>query len=151
MAMNMKGEVTLPGTAELVWEKLNDPEVLQAAIPGCQSLESSEENGFKAAAKVKIGPISATFRGAVTLSDLDPPWSYRIAGAGDGGVAGFAKGGARVVLSDTAEGCLLSYEVEANVGGKLAQLGARMLDGVAKKLADQFFENFAAVVSAGVE
>jgi carbon monoxide dehydrogenase subunit G len=145
--MTMTGGVTLPASRQTVWEKLNDPEVLKACIPGCQSLERSGENGFAAVAKVKVGPVSATFKGTVELTDLDPPNSYRISGNGEGGVAGFAKGGAKVSLSDAPEGCLLNYEVEANVGGKLAQLGGRLVDGVAKKMADQFFANFVKAVT----
>ena len=151
MAFTMKGEVALPAEREVVWEKLNDPEVLKACIPGCQSLEKAED-AFTAAVKLKVGPVSATFKGKVTLSDLDPPNGYKISGQGDGGIAGFAKGGAQVVLEDPpagTEGCVLRYDVEANVGGKIAQLGSRLIDGVAKKTADQFFTNFAAAVTAG--
>src|SRR3546814_1909394 len=133
MAMNMTGEVPLPASRETVWEKLNDPEVLKLCIPGCQSLERTEEGGFAAVAKLKIGPVSATFRGKVELTDLDPPNGYRISGSGDGGIAGNARGGAKVSLSAAPEGfCLLSYEAEASIGGKIAQLGARMIASVAK-------------------
>ena len=149
MAMKMTGEVVLPADRHTVWLKLNDPDVLKACIPGCQSLEKSGENGFAATAKIKIGPVGATFKGAVSLSDLDPPNSYRISGQGEGGVAGFAKGGALVTLSDSPDGgTVLAYDVEANVGGKLAQLGARLIDGVAKKMADQFFGNFVMAVGS---
>ena len=147
MAMKMIGEVTLPADRQTVWGRLNNPEVLKACIPGCQSFEKTGENGFIAIVKIKVGPVSATFKGAVTLSDLDPPNTYRISGQGEGGVAGFAKGGALVTLNDTeACGTKLTYDVEANVGGKLAQLGGRLIDGVAKKMADQFFANFAKAV-----
>ena len=150
VAMTMRGEVVLPADRGTVWLKLNDPEILKQCIPGCQSLERTGENGFAAVAKVKVGPVSATFKGAVELTDLDPPNAYRIQGAGEGGMAGFAKGGAAVRLADVPEGgCLLSYDVEANVGGKLAQLGSRLIDGVAKKMADQFFANFAKAVGDG--
>jgi carbon monoxide dehydrogenase subunit G len=150
VAMTMKGDVTLPADRQTVWLKLNDPEVLKACIPGCQSLERTGENGFAAVAKVKVGPVAATFKGSVELTDLNPPNSYRIQGAGEGGMAGFAKGGAAVSLADAPEGgCVLSYDVNANVGGKLAQLGSRLIDGVAKKMADQFFANFAKEVAAG--
>jgi carbon monoxide dehydrogenase subunit G len=145
--MTMNGGVTLPADRQTVWEKLNDPEVLKVCIPGCQSLERSGDNGFAAVAKIKVGPVSATFKGTVELTDLDPPNGYTISGSGEGGIAGFAKGGAKVSLSDAPEGCLLSYDVEANVGGKLAQLGGRMIDGVAKKMADLFFTNFAKAVA----
>jgi uncharacterized protein len=148
MAMKMTGEVTLPADRQTVWAKLNDPETLKLCIPGCQSLERSGESGFAAVAKIKVGPVSATFKGNVELTDLDPPNSYRISGQGDGGVAGFAKGGASVRLSDAVEGgTTLGYDVDATIGGKLAQLGGRLIDGVAKKMADQFFTNFAKAVT----
>ena len=152
MAMTMKGEVARPADRETVWAKLNDPEVLKACIPGCQSLDKSGDTAFSAVVKLKVGPVGATFKGSVELTDLDPPNGYRIQGQGEGGVAGFAKGGATVKLLPPAEGetgCILSYDVEANVGGKIAQLGARLIDGVAKKTADQFFANFAEAVKAG--
>jgi carbon monoxide dehydrogenase subunit G len=150
MAMTMKGEVTLPADRQTVWAKLNDPEVLKQCIPGCQSLDKTGENGFAATVKLKVGPVSATFKGNVELQDLDPPNGYRISGSGEGGIAGFAKGGAVVKLTDAeGGGTVLSYDVEANVGGKIAQLGARLIDGVAKKNADQFFATFADVVKAG--
>ncbi|MBV1703382.1 MAG: carbon monoxide dehydrogenase subunit G [Hyphomicrobiales bacterium] len=150
MAMTMQGSVDLPADRATVFAKLNDPDTLKACIPGCQSLERTPDGGFAAVAKVKIGPVGATFKGTVTLSDLDPPNGYTIGGKGEGGIAGFASGGAKVALSDAAGGgTTLSYDVEATVGGKLAQLGSRLVDGVAKKLADQFFENFAAAVRGG--
>ena len=148
MAMKMQGEVTLPADRATVWAKLNDPEVLKLCIPGCQSLEKQSDNSFVAAAKVKVGPVGATFKGKVDLLDLDPPNGYRIAGEGQGGIAGFAKGGATVRLEEAEGGqTKLVYDVEANVGGKIAQLGARLIDGVAKKTADQFFANFAKAVT----
>lgn len=152
MAMTMTGEVALPATRQVVWEALNDPEVLKACIPGCQSLDKVGDS-LQAVAKVKVGPVAATFKGKVDLLDLDPPNGYRIAGEGEGGVAGFAKGGATVKLTDIPEGTKLAYDVEAQVGGKLAQLGSRLIDGVAKKMADQFFTDFAAAVARqqGVE
>jgi hypothetical protein len=150
MAMTMKGEVTLPASKQAVWEKLNDPAVLKECIPGCQALEKTSDTSFSATAKIKVGPVSATFKGNVELTDLDPPNGYRISGQGEGGVAGFAKGGAKVALSDApGGGTLLSYDVEANIGGKLAQLGGRLIDGVAKKNADSFFSKFAEVVARG--
>ena len=149
MAMTMTGEVDLPAPREIVWEKLNDPDVLKACIPGCQSLERTGDSGFAAVAKLKIGPVSATFKGKVALLDLDPPNGYRIQGEGDGGIAGFAKGGAAVKLGPSEAGTKLSYDVEAQVGGKIAQLGARLVDSVARKLADQFFANFANAVRDG--
>jgi uncharacterized protein len=157
MAMTMTGEATLPADRSRVWAMLNDPLVLKACIPGCQSLEKTSDTSFAAVVKLKIGPVSATFKGAVHLDDLDPPNGYTIAGEGEGGVAGFAKGGAKVRLSDAApestapHSTLLKYDVEANVGGKIAQLGSRLIDGVAKKMADQFFTAFAAAVGRGAE
>jgi carbon monoxide dehydrogenase subunit G len=147
MAVTMTGEVQLPASREAVWQALNNPDILKVCIPGCQSFERTSDSGFAAVAKVKIGPVSATFKGTVALTDLDPPNGYKISGEGQGGIAGFAKGGATVKLSEAAGGTLLSYDVAANVGGKIAQLGARLIDGTAKKLADQFFKNFAAAVS----
>ena len=146
MAMTMNGEVQLAAPREVVWTKLNDPEVLKASIPGCEELERTEDNGFRATVKVKVGPVSARFKGRVTLSDLDPPNGYKINGEGEGGVAGFAKGGASVKLAEKDGGTLLNYEVEAQIGGKLAQLGQRLINGTAKKLADEFFTNFAKAV-----
>lgn len=146
MAMTMSGEVDLPATQDVVWQKLNDPEVLKLCIPGCQSLERTSDNGFQAIAKIKVGPVSATFKGKVNLLNLDPPNGYRIQGEGEGGVAGFAKGGAKVGLAPSDIGTKLSYNVEAQVGGKIAQLGSRLIDGVARKMADQFFAKFAAAV-----
>jgi carbon monoxide dehydrogenase subunit G len=146
MAMIMNGEVHLPASREVVWEKLNDPGVLKECIPGCEELIKSGDNQFQAVAKMKVGPVSARFKGRVTLSDFDPPNSYKISGEGEGGVAGFAKGGATVALADREGGTLLTYNVEAQIGGKLAQLGQRLINGSAKKLADQFFVNFADAV-----
>jgi uncharacterized protein len=143
MAMTMTGEIQLAAPREVVWAKLNDPSVLKACIPGCEELEPTEDHGFRAIAKMKVGPVSARFKGKVTLSDLDPPNGYRISGEGEGGVAGFAKGGATVSLADKDGGTLLSYNVEAQIGGKLAQLGQRLINGTAKKLADEFFASFA--------
>ena len=146
MAMVMDGQVQLPAGREAVWAKLNDAEVLKICIPGCESLEKLSDVEFQAVAVTKIGPVKARFKGKVKLTDLDPPNRYRISGEGDGGVAGFAKGGANVALEEKDGGTLLVYHVEAHIGGKLAQLGQRLVNGVAKKLADQFFEKFAAVV-----
>ena len=148
MAMTMTGEVTLPADRSRVWAMLNDPAVLKSCIPGCQSLDKTSDTSFAAVAKIKIGPVGATFKGKVQLSDIDAPNGYTINGEGEGGIAGFAKGGAKVALSDAdAGGTLLKYNVEANVGGKIAQLGSRLIDGVAKKMADQFFASFAAAAN----
>src|SRR5271165_158079 len=146
MAMTMNGEVQLAASREAVWAKLNDPEVLKACIPGCEELEKTDDQGFRAVAKMKVGPVSARFKGKVTLSDLDPPNGYKISGEGEGGVAGFAKGGAVVKLAEKDGGTLLTYAVEAQIGGKLAQLGQRLINGAAKKVADDFFQNFVTAV-----
>ena len=147
MAMTMQGEVALPADRTAVWAALNNPEVLKAAIPGCQDLEKISDTEFQATAKVSVGPVKATFKGGVTLTDLDPPNGYTISGEGQGGVAGWAKGGAKVRLEDVEGGTKLIYDVEANVGGKIAQLGGRLINGVAKKYADDFFANFAKILS----
>ncbi len=139
MAMTMNGEVQLAATPETVWEKLNDPATLKACIPGCEQLDKLSDTEMQAVATVKIGPVKAKFKGKVTLSDLDPPHGYKISGQGDGGVAGFAKGGATVKLTPKDGGTLLSYDVDAQIGGKLAQLGQRLVNGAAKKVADDFF------------
>jgi len=136
----------LAASRQAVWQKLNDPAVLKACIPGCESLEVIGENEFQAIATNKIGPVKARFKGKVRLTDLDPPNGYRISGEGDGGIAGFAKGGATVALTEKDGGTLLTYNVEAQIGGKLAQLGQRLVNGAAKKLADDFFVKFAAAV-----
>jgi uncharacterized protein len=147
MAMTMIGEVQLAAPRQVVWNKLNDPSTLKACIPGCEELETTDDGGYRATAKLKIGPVSARFRGKVMLSDLDPPNGYKIVGEGEGGIAGFAKGGAVVGLSEENGGTLLTYTVEAQIGGKLAQLGQRLIDGSAKRLADEFFANFARIVA----
>ena len=146
--MDMTGERRIPAPREKVWAALNDPEVLKASIPGCESLEKLSDTDLKATAAVKIGPIAARFTGKVQLTDLDPPNSYRIAGEGQGGVAGFAKGGAQVRLAQEGDFTLLSYDVKAQVGGKIAQLGARLIDASAKQMADAFFDRFVAEVAA---
>jgi carbon monoxide dehydrogenase subunit G len=140
--MDMTGERRIPAPRHVVWDALNDTAVLKASIPGCESLEKTGDNQMKAVAAVKLGPISARFNGAVTLSDIDAPNGYTITGEGQGGVAGFAKGGAKVSLTDDAEATLLKYQVNAQVGGKLAQLGARLIDATAKQMAEQFFTKF---------
>lgn len=147
MAMTMQGEIHLPADRQTVWNALNDPDVLKACIPGCQALEKVSDTEFQATAKIAVGPVKAAFKGNVNLTDLDPPNSYTISGEGQGGVAGWAKGGARVRLEDAEGGTKLVYDVEANVGGKIAQLGGRLINGVAKKYADEFFANFAKILS----
>jgi len=149
MAMTMTGEVQLAASREVVWAKLNDAEVLKACIPGCEELNKTSDTEFQAVATQKIGPVKARFRGKVQLTDLDPPNGYKILGEGEGGVAGFAKGGATVSLTEKDGGTLLTYNVEAHIGGKLAQLGQRLINGAAKKVADEFFKNFATAVASG--
>ena len=145
--MDMTGERRIAAPRQKVWDALNDPATLQACIPGCESLQKTGENALKATAAVKIGPIAARFTGNVLLSELEPPTSYRISGEGQGGVAGFAKGGANVRLADDGPGTLLSYDVKAQVGGKIAQLGARLIDATSKQMADMFFDRFSAMVA----
>ncbi len=146
--MDMSGERRISAPREKVWAALNDPEVLRISIPGCETMERLGENELKATASVKIGPISARFAGKMQLLDLDPPNGYRIEGEGQGGVAGFAKGGAVVRLVADGNETIMSYEVKANVGGKIAQLGARLIDASAKQMADAFFDRFAAQVAS---
>jgi carbon monoxide dehydrogenase subunit G len=144
--MDMTGERFIRASKSKVWAALNNTEILKTCIPGCESLEALSDTQMKAAAAVKLGPISAKFTGDVTLSDLDPPNGYTISGEGRGGVAGFAKGGAKVCLADQDGGTMLRYIVNAQVGGKIAQLGARLIDATAKSMAEQFFTKFAAEV-----
>lgn len=142
--MKMTGEYVIPASREAVWEALNDPEVLKACIPGCEYVNKTSDTEMEAAVTAKVGPVKAKFKGKITLSDMDPPNGYTISGEGSGGAAGFAKGGAKVALSEADDGTRLAYDVDAQVGGKLAQIGQRLVDGTAKKMADQFFANLAA-------
>jgi carbon monoxide dehydrogenase subunit G len=144
--MEMTGEYRIEAPREKVWAALNDPDVLKQSIPGCDEIEQTSDTSFEAKVTAKVGPVKAKFAGAVQLTDIDAPNGYRISGEGKGGAAGFAKGGANVRLEDDGGATILKYEVDAQVGGKLAQLGARLIDGTAKKMASQFFENFAAAV-----
>lgn len=150
--MEMTGEQRLPAPREAVWAALNDPDVLKQCIPGCEEIQKTSDTEMTAKVSAKVGPVSAKFTGAVTLSDMDPPNGYTISGEGKGGVAGFAKGSAKVGLTPDGDGTLLRYEVNASVGGKLAQIGARLIDATAKKMAEEFFSRFSAIVSerAGV-
>ena len=145
--MDMTGERRIPAPRQTVWEGLNDPEILKQAIPGCQEIEKVSDTEFTAKVRAKVGPVSANFAGKVTLSDLHPPSGYTISGEGTGGVAGFAKGGAKITLDEEGGETVLRYEVQAQVGGKLAQIGSRLIDGTARKMADDFFNRFAAAVS----
>lgn len=146
--MDMSGEQRIPAPREVVWRALNDPEILKLCIPGCQELVKSSDTQMSAKVVLKVGPVSARFEGAVTLSDLDPPNGYRISGEGQGGMAGFAKGEAVVRLEADGDGTILRYEVEAQVGGKLAQLGARLIDATATQMSGAFFKRFSQEIVA---
>jgi uncharacterized protein len=145
--MEMTGEYRIPAPRQRVWEGLNDPEVLKSVIPGCQTIEKVSDTEFTAKVLAAVGPVKATFGGKVKLSDLEPPQSYTISGEGSGGVAGFAKGSAKVDLAEEGTQTVLHYAVQAHVGGKLAQIGSRLIDSVARKMAEQFFTRFVAVIS----
>ena len=147
--MDMTGEHRVPAPRNVVWEALNDPEALKQSIPGCEEITKDSDTSFSATVAAKVGPVKAKFSGAVTLSDIDPPNGYTISGEGKGGAAGFARGGAKVRLTEEGPNeTLLSYEVDAKVGGKLAQIGSRLIDSTAKKMAGEFFNNFSEVVQA---
>jgi len=140
--MEMSGSHQIPADRQTVWEALNDPDVLRECIPGCKELEKSSNTEMSATVVAKVGPVKATFKGEVTLENLNPPESYTITGEGKGGIAGFAKGGADVKLTEVDGGTQLDYNVDAKVGGKIAQLGSRLIDSAAKKMANEFFSNF---------
>ena len=144
--MDMTGEFRIPAPRQKVWDALNDPMILKQSIPGCEEIEKLSATEMAAKVTAKVGPVKARFGGKVTLSDLDPPNGYKITGEGTGGAAGFAKGGATVRLSDEGGSTRLNYTVEAHVGGKLAQIGSRLIDATARKMADDFFARFAEVV-----
>jgi carbon monoxide dehydrogenase subunit G len=148
--MDLTGEYRIPAPREAVWAALNNPDVLKACIPGCEELNKTSDTEFAARVVAKIGPVKAGFGGKVTLSDLDPPNGYTITGEGQGGAAGFAKGGAKVRLeaADGGTATILHYSADAQIGGKLAQIGSRLVEGSAKKLADEFFAAFAAQAAA---
>ncbi|MBD25616.1 MAG: carbon monoxide dehydrogenase [Candidatus Marinimicrobia bacterium] len=145
--MDMKGECVIPAPRKMVWAALNNVEILKTSIPGCQSIQRLSDTEIEAVVMAKVGPVKATFKGLVILSELDPPNGYTIRGEGKGGAAGFAKGGAKVKLVDDSGGTLLSYDVEAAVGGKLAQIGGRLITSTAKKLADEFFAKFSEIAA----
>lgn len=146
--MDLTGEYRIPAKRELVWEALNDPEILKQCIDGCTELNKTSDTEFTAKVTAKVGPVKAKFAGKVTLSEIDPPNGYLISGEGQGGVAGFAKGGATVKLAEDNGETVLTYEAKAEVGGKLASVGSRLVEGVAKKTADDFFGKFSAIVGA---
>jgi uncharacterized protein len=145
--MEMQGERRIPAPRQAVWQKLNDPEALKECIPGCQEIEKTSDTEFVAKVRAKVGPVSANFTGKVTLSDLNPPQGYTISGEGQGGVAGFAKGSAKVALDEEGNETVLRYGVQAQVGGKLAQIGSRLIDATARKMADDFFGKFVSLMS----
>ncbi|MDE0051055.1 MAG: carbon monoxide dehydrogenase subunit G [Rhodospirillales bacterium] len=149
--MKMNGEFRVPTDRETVWQALNDPEVLKACLPGCQEIEKTSDTEMTATLALKVGPVKATFAGGVTLSDLDPPNSYTLSGQGQGGAAGFASGEARVRLEEEDGGTVVHYDVDAKVGGKLAQIGSRLIDSTAKKLSKQFFDSLAETLGGGEE
>jgi carbon monoxide dehydrogenase subunit G len=146
--MEMSGEQLVPAPQQAVWDALNDPEMLKACVPGCESIEPIGENAYQVLMVARVGPVSAKFKGKLTLSDIQPPKSYSISFEGQGGAAGFAKGGAQVHLSPDGKKTKLGYDVKASVGGKLAQIGSRLVDAAAKKIADDFFRNFNEKVAA---
>jgi carbon monoxide dehydrogenase subunit G len=149
--MEMKGEQLVPASQKATWDALNDPQVLKACVPGCESIEATGPNEYLVLMVARVGPVSAKFRGKLTLSDVNPPQSYAIAFEGQGGPAGFAKGGAQVRIAAEGAATRLAYDVKANVGGKLAQIGSRLVDAAAKKVADDFFRNFNERFSAPAE
>ncbi len=149
--MEMTGERRIPAPRQKVWDALNDPEVLKQCIAGCESLDKTSDTEFSARVTSKVGPVTAKFTGKVQLSDVDAPNGYTISGEGQGGVAGFAKGGAKVQLADDGVGTLLTYEANGTVGGKLAQIGSRLIDSTARKMADDFFDKFAEAVGGAEE
>lgn len=146
MATTLEGAFTVPAAKEVVWAKLNDPEVLKACISGCDAVQKTSDTHFLATAKMKLGPLRTTVRGKLDLYDVDAPNGCRIVGEGEGGLAGFAKGIAEIRLFDVPEGTMVTYAVEASVGGRLTHLGGRFIGSVAKRMADGFFANFAATL-----
>lgn len=147
--MRQSGEYRIGAPRRSVWDALNDPDVLARSLEGCEAMERAGEDTFKAKVRAKIGPLSALFEGEVKLADLDPPNGYRLTVSAKGGPAGFGKGEAKVTLTDDGAGTLLAYEVEGSVGGKLAQVGQRLIDAAARKTADDFFARFGEIVAPG--
>ena len=145
--MEMHGELRIPAPREQVWEKLNDPETLKTCIPGCEMVERVSDTEFTAKVVARVGPVKASFSGKVTLTDIVAPAGYTITGEGTGGVAGFAKGTAKVALDDVGAETVLRYGVQAQVGGKLAQIGSRLIDATSRKMADEFFSRFVGIMS----
>jgi uncharacterized protein len=148
--MEMHGELRIPAPRAEVWAKLNDPETLKNCIPGCESVEKVSDTEFTAKVVARVGPVKASFSGKVTLTDMNPPAGYTITGEGTGGVAGFAKGSAKVALDDVGAETVLRYGVQAQVGGKLAQIGSRLIDATSRKMADEFFNRFVGIMTPPV-
>jgi hypothetical protein len=146
--MDFSGRYLIPASPEIVWAALNDAEILKSCIPGCEKMTKTDDTHFEAVVTLKIGPVKATFKGNVALENLDPPHRATLKGEGQGGVAGFAKGEAEIVLAPEDNGTVLTYTAKANVGGKLAQIGQRLIDGAAKQIADDFFGRFAGAIAA---
>ena len=151
MALDMNGENIVPVPRAAGWSALNDPKILQQCIPGCESLEQVSETEFAVVARLAVGPVKARFKGKLRLQELDLPMAYTLVGEGEGGIAGFAKGNAAGVLADADGSTKLNYRAQAQIGGKLAQLGQRLIAGTAKKIADLFFANFAAALASKPE
>jgi carbon monoxide dehydrogenase subunit G len=150
--MDMNGSERIEAPVQAIWQALNDPDILRQSIPGCEALEKTSDTEMTATVALKVGPVKARFQGTVQLQNLDPPHSYTISGEGKGGIVGFAKGGADVALAeDGPDATLLTYVVKAEVGGKIAQLGSRLIDSTAKKLATQFFADFTQKVARSQE
>ena len=149
--MEMSGEYRIEAPRDEVWRALNDPEILRQCIPGCEEIEKTSDTEFAAKVTAKVGPVKAKFKGKVTLSDLDPPSGYTITGEGQGGVAGFAKGGAKITLEDEGAATVLRYTATGAVGGKLAQIGSRLVDATARKMSDDFFGKLAEIVGGPAE
>lgn len=141
--MDFTGRYLIPAPPQVVWTALNDPQVLKTCIPGCQSIAKDDDSHFQAVATLKIGPVKATFKANIALAEMDPPHRCVLKGEGQGGVAGFARGEAEVLLAPEGDGTALSYTAKASVGGKLAQIGQRLIDGAARQIADDFFSRFA--------
>ena len=149
--MELTGERRINAPRQRVWDALNDPEVLKGSIPGCQEIEKTSDTDFTAVVMVKVGPVKAKFKGDVALSDIDPPNGYKISGSGKGGAAGFGKGEATVTLKEDGDATILVYTVHASVGGKLAQIGNRLIESTARKLSDEFFDSFCRLVEEAEE
>jgi carbon monoxide dehydrogenase subunit G len=149
--MEMHGELRIPAPRAEVWERLNDPETLKSCIPGCETVEKVSDTEFTAKVVARVGPVKASFSGRVTMTDLDPPAGYTITGEGTGGVAGFAKGSAKVSLDAAGDETVLRYGVQAQVGGKLAQIGSRLIDATSRKMADDFFNRFVAILTPAAQ